>query len=209
MFYLQVKIFSCIIKIGDRMYVIKENIEHELIIKNSRFITLIYQIKTKEEVDNYLKVAKEKYPKATHYTYAYKTMEEEKSSDDKEPSGTAGIPILNVIQKQEIVNVLVIVIRYFGGIKLGAGGLVRAYTKSCKEALCKASLLSLIPAKKVKIKADYTNQKELDYLLQSSKVLEKTFTDTVTYIALVENETILDHKFSYEIIGTSYIEKEL
>ena len=197
--YLQGKVFSYIIKMVIKMYTIKEALEYELIIKNSKFIALIHQVKKKEEIEKYLNLAKKKYPKATHYVYAYKISNIEKSNDDGEPSGTAGMPILNVLKAKEITNVLVIVIRYFGGIKLGAGGLIRAYASSCKKVLEKAHLVSLIPAKKVKIITTYANQK-------NSKILEKNFTDKIIYIVLIEDEHILDNKFAYEVIGDDYIE---
>ena len=109
------------------------------------------------------------------------------------------------------MNILVIVIRYFGGIKLGAGGLVRAYTKACKEAIEKTTKVKLIPAKKIKIQTEYHKGKELDYLLENnnSNIIEKIFTDSITYIVILEKETILKGHFSYEIIGNDYIEKEL
>lgn len=190
------------------MYTIKENSEYELVIKNSRFIASLHPITTKEDVITHLEKIKEKYPKATHYTYAYRTLEYEKSSDDGEPGGTAGMPILNVLQKEDITNILVIVIRYFGGIKLGAGGLVRAYSKVCRNALEEATLIRRIKGKKVKIETSYANGKELDYLLQHSKIIEKNFTDKLSYIVTMEDERILDGKFTYEIIEDDYIEKE-
>jgi len=104
--------------------------EDLLVVKNSKFITLIYQVRTKEEVNFYLEEVRVKYPNATHYCYAYIIDLDKKESDDGEPSGTAGIPILQVLEKNELNQVLCIVVRYFGKIKLGAGGLVRAYTKA-------------------------------------------------------------------------------
>lgn len=192
------------------MYKVKEHTTHELIIKNSRFIALIYQIQSQDEIEVLLKEVKIKYPKATHYTYAYRTKEQEKANDDGEPSGTAGMPILNVLQKQDLINTLVIVIRYFGGIKLGAGGLVRAYSKACKEVVEQTKKVKLIPAKKIKIQTEYHKGKELDYLLENNngKIIEKSFTDSITYIVILEKETILKGHFVYEIIGNDYIEKE-
>ena len=127
------------------MKTIKENTKNEIIIKNSRFITLLYKIRSKEEIEQYLQQVKKLYPKATHYCYAYKIGENiKKTSDDGEPGGTAGMPMLNVLDKEDITNILAITIRYFGGIKLGAGGLIRAYSKSVKEALNKVSLIMVV-----------------------------------------------------------------
>lgn len=190
------------------MYTIKKSFDYELIIKNSRFIASIHPIREKSEVEKILKEIQQKYPKATHYTYAYRTKEAERSSDDGEPGGTAGMPILNVLQKQEMTNILVVVIRYFGGIKLGAGGLVRAYSKTCKEALENAQIIELIPAKKIIITTDYNKGKELDYILKNAKILNKSFEETITYSVLIEDYHILDGHFSYQIIGDDDIEKE-
>ena len=191
------------------MYKVKHSLTSVLIVKNSKFITLIYPLDSLDDVEELLKKAKALYPKATHYTYAYRTFEGEKSNDDGEPGGTAGMPILNVIKRKNIINVLVIVIRYFGGIKLGAGGLSRAYSTSCAEALEKCFLVLLVPAKKVKIITEYSHIKELDYLLQNDFIVEKEFADVVTYIALLRDEHILDYQFAYNIIGDDYMEKEL
>ena len=111
------------------MNTIKETIENTLIIKNSRFITIIYNINDINDIDKYLKLVKDKYKDATHYCYAYILPNNIKCSDDGEPSGTAGKPILDVLTKHNLNFVLAIVVRYFGGIKLGAGGLIRAYSK--------------------------------------------------------------------------------
>ena len=112
--------------------------EKEIIINKSRFISIRYELNTLEDVDNILSALKKEHKKATHICYAYvynRDCVREKCSDDGEPNGTAGYPILNVIKKKGLNNILVVVIRYFGGIKLGAGGLTRAYTKSAAEVL--------------------------------------------------------------------------
>ena len=104
--------------------------EQELIIKKSRFIAIMYKIDSKEEVTSILESLKKEHKKARHIPYAYKIGIMAKKSDDKEPSGTAGSPILNIIERNNLDNVLIVVIRYFGGIKLGAGGLLRAYSNA-------------------------------------------------------------------------------
>lgn len=189
------------------MYTIQNTLEYELIAKNSRFIALLHPIIKEEQVKDLLANAKAKYPKATHYTYAWRVGVKEKSSDDKEPSGTAGIPILNVLQKQEMTNILVIIVRYFGGIKLGAGGLIRAYSTTCKEALKHSTILKLVPAKKVIITTNYNKIKELNHLLQNETILEKNFAEEISYTVLLENESILNGKFSYEVLGEELITK--
>lgn len=112
-------------------------IENEIIIKKSKFITKLYNIEDVNEISPIIEELKKEYKKATHICFAYIVNGQEKAVDDGEPSGTAGRPILNVLQKRKENNKLIVVIRYFGGVKLGAGGLVRAYTKSASEILKK------------------------------------------------------------------------
>ena len=142
--------------------------EYNTEIKNSKFISLIFQINQKEEINKYLNQTKEKYPNATHYCYAYILEQEKYASDDGEPSGTAGIPILLVLEKQKLNHVLCIVVRYFGKIKLGAGGLVRAYTKSATEVL-KNHTIFLKKGYLIQITFSYSFQKTIDYLLKNKK----------------------------------------
>ena len=110
----------------------------ELEINKSRFIAYKLELNTLDEVKPFLERLKKEHKKARHVCYAYvfnRDVISEKCSDDGEPGGTAGYPILNVIKKKNLTNVLVAVVRYFGGIKLGAGGLTRAYTKACAGVL--------------------------------------------------------------------------
>ena len=113
------------------MKLIKESI---IEIKKSKFIGLYYEIKTQEEAKLILENLKKEHKKARHIPYAYKVNNTAKKSDDKEPSNTAGLPIYNIIERKNLNNCLVAVIRYFGGIKLGAGGLLRAYSEAANEA---------------------------------------------------------------------------
>lgn len=102
-------------------------------IKKSKFIGLYYEVTNVEEIPSILNELKKEHKKARHIPYAYKIDNQVKKSDDKEPSGTAGLPILNIIEKNNLNNTLIVIIRYFGGIKLGAGGLIRAYANTAKE----------------------------------------------------------------------------
>ncbi len=123
------------------MYIINKNAENEIIIKKSRFITKLYYIENTNKVNDIINELKKEYKKCTHICYSYIIGPNAKAVDDGEPSGTAGKPILNVLQKKDMTNVLCVVIRYFGGIKLGAGGLVRAYTKSASEVIKLVNLI--------------------------------------------------------------------
>ena len=191
------------------MITIKNNSINEIIIKNSRFITLLYKINSIDEITKYLDEAKKLYPKATHYCYAYILNEYKRSSDDGEPGGTAGLPILNVLEKENINKVLVIVVRYFGGIKLGAGGLVRAYSKSVKEAITNSEIISLIPGKLIEIIFDYPQQKQLDYLLKESIIIKQEFNEQITYHALISNDNLDKlNNYNYIVLNDEYIEKD-
>ena len=187
---------------------IKENLTNELIIKNSKFIANIYKI-SNSNINDYLDNIKKEYPKATHYCYAYIYNDIKKSSDDGEPTNTAGMPLLNVLEKENLNNILVIVVRYFGGIKLGAGGLIRAYTKSLTEALKQAKYINLESGYKITISFDYNNEKQVNYLLEDSNIIEKEYKDKIKYQVLV-NKNILEklHNYDYEILEEVYIEKD-
>lgn len=109
--------------------------EYTLEIKKSKFIGYYYQIESIEEIETILENLKKEHKKAKHFPYAYKINGQIKKSDDKEPSGTAGMPILNIIDRNNLNYTLIVIVRYFGGIKLGAGGLLRAYSNTAKECI--------------------------------------------------------------------------
>lgn len=131
----------------------------EIIIDKSTFIGYAKPIKTEEEAVEFVNEIKKKHKDATHNVWAYTvgpTMNIQRYSDDGEPQGTAGIPTLEVIKKEDLRDVVVVVTRYFGGIKLGAGGLVRAYTKGAKIGIEAGKVIEKIKYQEVKIKIDYT-----------------------------------------------------
>lgn len=187
---------------------IKNTTTNKLEIKNSKFITVLKQIDNTTNINKILEEIKEEYPKATHYCYGYITETTKKSSDDKEPSNTAGLPILNVLEKDNIINVIAIVVRYFGGIKLGASGLIRAYTKAVKEAINNSELVDLIPGHEVEITFSYNKQKEIDYLLKNYKIINKEYLENIIYNILIPKEDIkkLDN-YNYKIKKDLLIEK--
>ena len=191
------------------MYIIRNNIDDEQIIKNSKFITRLVRITKKDEVEDILNNVRKEYPKATHYCYAYIVNDYKKASDDGEPGGTAGMPILNVLEKEDMTSVIAIVVRYFGGIKLGAGGLVRAYSSSVRDTLKKADKILLIEGVQIKITIPYDRQNELNYILKDSEIVDKTFTDKVTYIINCSKEMLEKlHQYNPTIIKEIYIEKK-
>ena len=162
------------------MHTINERYTYELIIKNSKFITIMYPFTDNDNLDEYLNKVKKEYPDATHYPYAYITLNKHKSSDDGEPGGTAGVPIMDTLNKANLNYVLCVVVRYFGGIKLGAGGLVRAYRKSVSEALTQTDFNELINGYEIILETSYDKQKDLDYLLKENYT--KEFNENVKYI---------------------------
>lgn len=190
------------------MKTISKKITNELIIKNSKFITIIYPITSIENIQGLIDETKLVYPKATHYCYAYIIDDIKRSSDDKEPSGTAGIPMLNVLEKESYTNILVITVRYFGGIKLGAGGLVRAYSKSVKEALNIATTIDLELGYRVQITASYSKQKELEYLLRNALIIRKEYQENIEYEVLISKDSIqVLNNFDCQILKEEYIPK--
>ena len=191
------------------MYTISKNNQYELIEKNSKFIALLYKIDN-PDISKILNNIKNKYPDATHYCYAYIVDNIKKSSDDGEPSGTAGTPILKVLESNNLTNILCVVVRYFGGIKLGANGLIRAYTKSTANALKDVILKELQDGYNLNITFPYQMVKEVDYLLKDVKIYHKTFDDLITYNIDINKDflqTITSHQLKYEIINNTKIEK--
>ena len=190
------------------MKTIKEKVIHELIIKNSRFITILYPLND-NNINTIINNLKEEYPKATHYCYAYIYGNDKGCSDDGEPSRTAGFPMLNVLEKEELNNILAVTIRYFGGIKLGAGGLVRAYTKSITESLKEITLIELMEGYKIQIEFPYSEEKQINYLLGNSTILNKEYKENTIYTVLIEKELLNKlSNYNYSILEELYIKKD-
>ncbi len=190
------------------MKTIKENTISKYEINKSIFICCLYKINSTDEVKTYLEEAKNNFKDATHYTYAYIIDEARKSSDDGEPGGTAGVPIMEVLLKHELNYVLCIVIRYFGGIKLGTGGLVRAYRKSACIGIDNSTLLNLVDGYKIEITASYEEQKNIEKLIKNY-TFSKTYTDIVKYELNIKQDdiNILNCKnVNYKILKTLKIE---
>ena len=160
---------------------IKNDVNNTYIINKSKFICYLYKVDNLDEVNNYLEEIKNMYKDATHHCFAYIVDNIKRFSDDNEPGGTAGMPILNVLESNELNHILCIVVRYFGGIKLGAGGLVRAYTKSVTETLNNTEIKELIKGFKITIEFDYNDTKIIDNLLKECEIIDKSFDDKITY----------------------------
>ena len=185
------------------MQAIKNNTNSEIIIKNSRFICYLYKIKDINHIHTYLNNIKKEHKDATHYCYAYILDDIKKSSDDGEPGGTAGIPILKVLENNNLNNILAIVVRYFGGTKLGSGGLVRAYTKSVTNTILNNNLVNLIKGYNIDIEFTYNQIKEIDYLLKDININNKIFDTTIRYNINIPSEfleTIKINNIKHNII---------
>lgn len=192
------------------MYTIKNNTNNEIVIKNSKFITYLYKINNINDISNYLNQIKEINKDATHYCYAYILDNIKKADDDGEPSGTAGIPILKVLENNNLNNILAIVVRYFGGIKLGANGLIRAYTKSTTNTLSKDNIIELTKGYNINIEFNYNQIKEIDYLLKDININNKEFNTTIKYnidIPISFLEIIKINNITYQILKEINIEK--
>ena len=172
------------------MYKINKTYENTIIINKSEFITHLCRVNSVEEVNDILAATRKKYYDATHNCYAYiigKNAEIQKSSDDGEPQKTAGMPMLDVLKKNNLTNILAITTRYFGGILLGAGGLVRAYSSSVSECLKKAELYDTKEGLKLQITlnySDYNSFIKFPYV----KIIDQLFTEDVKLIFVIDND---------------------
>ena len=148
--------------------------EAEITEKKSKFIANLYYVNSLAEIEEKLKNVKKKYYDARHSCYAYRIVEDEsiieRSSDDGEPSGTAGAPMLNILKKMELVNVLVVVTRYFGGILLGTGGLVKAYSEATKKAIENSKLAIEESGIIAEIKLNYSDFENFKYCCKKSNI---------------------------------------
>jgi uncharacterized YigZ family protein len=152
-------------------YTVKENGLHEIIIQKSRFITYLARATTEEQAQAFISELKKKHHDANHNCYAYvfgERNEIQKANDDGEPSGTAGVPMLEVLKKRDLRDTVVVVTRYFGGIKLGGGGLIRAYGSSVSEALDAVGVVDRIEHTVVSVTVDYTWLGKLENELRAS-----------------------------------------
>ena len=176
------------------MNVIKDNSGYEEIVKKSKLISFLYFVKSILEVNNYLNELKAKYKDASHICYAYIVDNNVKYNDDKEPSKTAGFPILNVLKNNDLNYVLAVVVRYFGGIKLGSGNLLRTYLNVTNENLKKTGIKEYKLKKEYIIICNYDNVNYVNNVLKDEDIINKTFDNFITYEILIDNENIIKIK---------------
>jgi len=175
-------------------FTIKENVQAEIVEKKSKFIANLFYIKNIEEAEKIIKETRKKYFDARHNCIAYRVIEDgqiiERFSDDGEPSGTAGAPMLNILQKNGYVNVLIVVTRYFGGILLGTGGLVRAYSDSLTLAIEKSIKIEKRLGSQLEVIVDYSELDNFKYYCRNNKIniIESTFEEKIICKIEMEND---------------------
>lgn len=178
----------------ENFYTIKNEESEEIVEKKSRFIATIFNVEDVEQAEQKIKEIKKKFHDAKHNCIAYRVIENgqviEKSSDDGEPSGTAGAPILNILQKNRICNIVVIVTRYFGGILLGTGGLVRAYTEVTQKVIEKSDLIYKVEGFEVEINIDYSNLEIFKYYCRANdiKIIEIEYLENINIKIEIEKD---------------------
>lgn len=174
---------------------IYEGGQGEIVEKKSRFIATVKEIESEEDALLFIEDTKKKYWDARHNCFAYVLGERHETarfSDDGEPGGTAGKPMLDVLLGEDIHNVAVVVTRYFGGTLLGTGGLVRAYSGAVKAGLAESTIITKISGVKLHIETDYTGLGKIQYILGEQKIsiLDSIYTDKVELIAMVPAEKL-------------------
>lgn len=162
----------------------------EYTINKSRFIANVQRVKSESEAVAYLNSIQKKYWDANHNCSAYIIGRDtacKKANDDGEPSGTAGRPILNVLERNNLTDLIIIITRYFGGIKLGAGGLIRAYGHSASLALEKATIVELVSFQKISLSFPYSDMGSIENYLHKNNIVivDKSYTDIITFTILL------------------------
>ena len=176
-------------------YTIRDSSTEEIIEKKSRFIANAYHVDSREEAENKINELKKKYFDAKHNCFAFSIIDEndnllEKSSDDGEPSGTAGAPILNVIRKNNLHNILIVVTRYFGGILLGTGGLTRVYSSSTEMCIQNSKLICQAKGSCVEVEISYSDNEKFKYYCEKNniKIVDSQYSESILYKIEINDE---------------------
>ena len=188
------------------MYRIQDRFEDSFIVNKSEFITYLQRVETEDEAKDFIEDIKKLHPKATHHCQAFIIDENiQRSNDDGEPSGTAGLPMLEILRKKNMELIAAVVVRYYGGIMLGAGGLIRAYSKGVNDALNKCDIYQVLDMMKFKVTVDYQYADQIEFLLNDLTILEKEYDMKVSFIFLSETDQ-LNEKILELTRGTAEIE---
>lgn len=196
-------------------FTIKNNGSSEKTIEKSVFICSCKRVETQEEAREFINSIKKKYSDATHNCHAYKLKDGSvKFSDDGEPSGTAGSPILSAIESENLVDTVAVVTRYFGGIKLGTGGLTRAYFSTAKQCLNACGKAKIVLCDEYRITLSYEEFSVLSAFFKEVNVLSKEYSDCVSVVFAVEKgvdviakiSNIINKKPSISLLKESFVE---
>ena len=206
-------------------FTIKNQIETEIVVKKSKFIANFIKVTSKEQAEEEIKKIKKKYFDARHNCIAYRVLENEtireRFSDDGEPSGTAGSPMLNILQKNNFVNVVIVVTRYFGGILLGTGGLVRAYSDSSQKAIEESEQLEITFGAECEVRLEYQQFEKFKYYCKNNNINIKETNYAEEIVCKIEMEEDKKEKIlqDYDLkninildikeISKKYIEKSI
>lgn len=201
---------------------VESNEEADITEKKSKFIANIFYITSEEEAEEKIRQIKRKHNTARHHCYAYRIIRENeiinKSSDDGEPSGTAGMPMLNILEKNNFINILVIVTRYFGGILLGTGGLVKAYSEATQKVIEKSKIVIEEEGIELEIELNYKDLENFKYYCNKNNIniIDVKYSDLATCLIeanFVEKENITSNANlniqKYKIIRKKYIRKNV
>ena len=205
----------------ERYKTIKEAGTNEIEIKGSRFIAQFMRVHNEEEALEFIQAIKKEHWKATHNCSAFLIGENDqiqRAMDDGEPSGTAGVPMLEVLKRNELKNVAVVVTRYFGGTKLGAGGLVRAYSGAVSEGLKAIGIVECRLEEQLSLRFDYSHVGKVEYYCQTKSVpiVDKVFADYVEFICSLSIDSLgffkddivelLQNQVTFSTVGSQYTE---
>ncbi|CAM3440521.1 IMPACT family protein [Pseudostreptobacillus hongkongensis] len=191
------------------MKTIEKETSIEFLEKKSRFIGYIKPVNTVLDAEKFIKKISEKHFDATHNVYAYKVVENNqeyfKFNDNGEPLNTAGKPMAEIINRLDVSNLVIVSTRYFGGVKLGAGGLIRNYAKCAKLAIIEAGIIEYVPKSIVLLDYEYTKSAEMDMFLEKNniEIIEKTYNERVSLKISISDENLKKLK---EIKGIIIIE---
>lgn len=197
----------------------------EVLEKKSRFISYVYHVEDEENIEKLIKEMRRKYHDARHVCFAWRIIKDgqviERASDDGEPSGTAGAPMLSILKKENLCNILILVIRYFGGILLGTGGLVRAYSEATQKVIEKSKIVIMTNGVEIEVKLEYSNLDIFKYYCKNNDINIINIQYLNDIIIKVEMETYVKDKMlkefetktlkikEYKIIGEKYIAKNV
>lgn len=198
---------------------LKNETSHEIVINKSRFICYVNRIDDEQSAKDYILSIRKLHPDASTIAYAYiagENNELQRSNDGGEPSGTAGVPMLECLKNSHVQNICAVTVRYFGGIKLGAGGLIRAFSKSVSETLKIAPKLKTVTVYRYQITFEYDLIGRIDYFLkEKAEILDKCYEEKVSYIFQTEETDIPKEiselgkgKIPCEFLGAFFVDKE-